>query len=145
MTAETYSIIIFWSEEDEAFLAKVTELPGCMAHGETREEAMQEIKIAIGNWLETANALGREIPKPMHFTDFEKMADQGGEESLKEIEARFPDWMKSAMPAIAPALVEALAKEIAKSGQDVSISYDWVRQGLVWATRSRQQEQTSKR
>jgi predicted RNase H-like HicB family nuclease len=69
MTAETYSIIIFWSEEDEAFFAKVTELPGCMAHGETREEAMQEIKIAIENWLETANALGREIPKPMHFTD----------------------------------------------------------------------------
>ncbi|VVB84231.1 HicB_like antitoxin of bacterial toxin-antitoxin system [uncultured archaeon] len=59
-----YAIEIFYSEEDEGYIAVVPELPGCSAFGETEEEALREIKIAIDLWLETAKKDGREIPKP---------------------------------------------------------------------------------
>ena len=59
-----YAIEIFYSEEDEGYIAVVPELPGCSAFGKTEEEALREIKIAIELWLETAKKEGREIPKP---------------------------------------------------------------------------------
>lgn len=60
-----YTIEIFYSEEDEGYIAVVPELPGCSAFGETEEEALKEIKTAIELWIEVAKEEGREIPKPM--------------------------------------------------------------------------------
>ncbi|RLI77118.1 type II toxin-antitoxin system HicB family antitoxin [Archaeoglobales archaeon] len=60
-----YTIEIFYSEEDEGYIAVVPELPGCSAFGETPEKALEEVKIAIELWLEAARKEGREIPKPM--------------------------------------------------------------------------------
>ena len=59
-----YAIEIFYSEEDEGYIAVVPELPGCSAFGESEERALQEIKTAIDLWLTTAKNIGREIPKP---------------------------------------------------------------------------------
>ena len=59
-----YAIEIFFSDEDEGFIAVVPELPGCSAFGETEEEALQEVKVAIDLWLDTARKEGREIPEP---------------------------------------------------------------------------------
>lgn len=59
-----YAIEIFYSEEDEGYIAIVPELPECSAFGETEEEALKEIKIAIDLWLETAKKDGRVIPEP---------------------------------------------------------------------------------
>jgi predicted RNase H-like HicB family nuclease len=59
-----YEIIIYWSEQDSAFLAEVPELPGCMADGNTRQEALQNAEIIIDEWIETAREIGREIPEP---------------------------------------------------------------------------------
>ncbi|GAQ95149.1 predicted nuclease of the RNAse H fold, HicB family [Thermodesulfovibrio aggregans] len=59
-----YEIIIYWSEEDEAFIAEVPELPGCMADSKTYEEAVNNVKVVIEEWIETAKSLGREIPQP---------------------------------------------------------------------------------
>ena len=59
-----YEIIIFWSEEDSAYVADVPELPGCMAHGASYEEALVNAQQAINLWVETARDLGRKIPKP---------------------------------------------------------------------------------
>ena len=59
-----YEIIIYWSEEDQAFIAEVPELPGCMADGETHVEAVKNAEQVIDEWIETAKSLGREIPKP---------------------------------------------------------------------------------
>lgn len=56
-----YAIEIFYSDEDEGFIAVVPELAGCSAFGETEEEALSEVKVAIGLWLETARQEGREI------------------------------------------------------------------------------------
>ena len=60
-----YAIEIFYSEEDEGFIAVVPELPGCSAFGETEERALKEVKAAMRLWLETAKEIGREIPVPM--------------------------------------------------------------------------------
>lgn len=59
-----YEIIIFWSDEDEAFVADVPELPGCMAHGSSHAEALASAEEAIVLWLETARESGRAIPQP---------------------------------------------------------------------------------
>ncbi|MCK4403343.1 MAG: type II toxin-antitoxin system HicB family antitoxin [Dehalococcoidia bacterium] len=63
--ASRYAIEIFYSEEDEGYIATVPELPGCSAFGETEEEALKEVKVAIDLWLETAEKEGREIPLPL--------------------------------------------------------------------------------
>ncbi len=59
-----YEIILFWSDEDDAFIADVPELPGCMADGFTRQEALVHAEEVIETWIETARSLGRSIPKP---------------------------------------------------------------------------------
>ena len=64
MTLIKYELIIYWSEEDQAFIVEVPELPGCMADGETYEQAVTNAKIVIGQWIETARELGKPIPEP---------------------------------------------------------------------------------
>jgi predicted RNase H-like HicB family nuclease len=59
-----YEVIVYWSEEDEAYIAEVPELPGCMADGATYEGALKNVQGIISEWIETAQALGREIPAP---------------------------------------------------------------------------------
>jgi len=59
-----YEILIYWSNEDECFLAEVPELPGCMAHGDTYKEALKNAETASKLWIETAKEIGREIPEP---------------------------------------------------------------------------------
>jgi len=59
-----YEIIIYWSEEDKAFIAEVPELPGCAADGATHKEALENVEVIIQEWIETAKELGRTIPKP---------------------------------------------------------------------------------
>jgi len=60
----TYEIIIYWSSEDEAFIAEVPELPGCMAHGPTQETALRECQEAIQLWIDTAQEFGDPVPEP---------------------------------------------------------------------------------
>jgi predicted RNase H-like HicB family nuclease len=59
-----YEIIIFWSSEDNSFVAEVPELPGCMADGKTYQEALSNAEKIIDEWIETATRLGRPIPQP---------------------------------------------------------------------------------
>lgn len=59
-----YELIIYWREEDQAFIAEVPELPGCMADGETYQEAVANAQVVINEWIETAQELGRPIPEP---------------------------------------------------------------------------------
>ena len=64
MSESKYEMIIYWSDEDKAFLVEVPELPGCMADGETRVEAIKNANEVIGLWIETAQSHKWEIPKP---------------------------------------------------------------------------------
>lgn len=59
-----YEVIIYWSEEDNAFVAEVPELAGCMADGATYQEALASAEIVIQEWIDTATELGRPIPQP---------------------------------------------------------------------------------
>lgn len=59
-----YEIILYWSDEDGAFIAEVPELPGCAADGPTRQEALANAEIVMSEWLETARELGRTVPEP---------------------------------------------------------------------------------
>jgi len=59
-----YERIIYWSENDNKFIIEVPELAGCMADGETAEQALQNAEVVISEWIETAKEIGREIPQP---------------------------------------------------------------------------------
>jgi predicted RNase H-like HicB family nuclease len=125
----TYSVMIFWSDDDAAFIATVPDLPGCMAHGETRALAIKQIEIAIQNWLDTARDIGREIPSPpKDMAAYIKELDRKAQQTI-EI------GIKNAMPSI----LDALAKEMAKTGEDVWFS--WSRtHGIRWMIRENQKE-----
>ena len=59
-----YEIILYWSNEDRAYIAEVPELPGCAADGKTYKEALANVEVIIGEWLATAKELKRPIPEP---------------------------------------------------------------------------------
>jgi predicted RNase H-like HicB family nuclease len=59
-----YEIIIYWSEEDQAYIAEVPELPGCAADGKTYKQALANVEVIIQEWIETAKELKRSIPEP---------------------------------------------------------------------------------
>jgi len=59
-----YEIIIYWSKEDNAFIAEVPELAGCMADGKSYKQALENVEIIIEEWMETAKSIGRPIPEP---------------------------------------------------------------------------------
>jgi predicted RNase H-like HicB family nuclease len=59
-----YEIILYWSADDDTFIAEVPELPGCAADGTTRSEALANVETVIQEWIETARELGRAIPEP---------------------------------------------------------------------------------
>ena len=59
-----YEVILYWSDIDNAFIAEVPELPGCMADGKTRLEAIQNVEVIISDWIEIAKEDGEEIPVP---------------------------------------------------------------------------------
>ena len=61
---QKYEIIIYWSQEDDTFVADVPELPGCMAHGKTHESALGNAKAAIRLWIKTAREFNDPIPEP---------------------------------------------------------------------------------
>jgi predicted RNase H-like HicB family nuclease len=62
--ASKYEVIIYWSEEDLAFVAEVPELPGCASDGATSQAALRNVQVAIREWIQTARSLGRPVPEP---------------------------------------------------------------------------------
>jgi len=64
MNLNKYQMIIYWSDEDDSYLIEVPELPGCMADGKTRQEALANAETIIQEWMETAHELGRSVPMP---------------------------------------------------------------------------------
>ena len=63
-TEYRYEVIIYWSAEDQAFVAEVPELPGCAADGPNQRAALHNAQVVIQEWIETAKELGRPIPEP---------------------------------------------------------------------------------
>ena len=67
MRATTHTQSLAWSDEDKCYVVKVPDLPGCMAHGKTRQEAVKMAEEAIELWLETAREDGVPVPQPRSF------------------------------------------------------------------------------
>lgn len=63
---DRYPVELFWSDEDDGYMAVVPDLPGCSAFGATREEAASEVQHAIAAWIDAAKAAGNSIPQPGH-------------------------------------------------------------------------------
>lgn len=59
-----YEVILYWSEEDNIFVSEVPELPGCMAHGDTQEASLANVKEAMQLWIDTAEEFGDPVPEP---------------------------------------------------------------------------------
>ncbi len=59
-----HEVIIYWSKDDEGFIAEVPELPGCAADGSTRQAALKNVDVVIREWIQTAKSLGRAISEP---------------------------------------------------------------------------------
>lgn len=59
-----YEVIIYWSDEDQAFIAEAPELAGCMADGKTHGDALTNLEVVVSEWIETAKDLGRAVPEP---------------------------------------------------------------------------------
>jgi predicted RNase H-like HicB family nuclease len=64
MSKYKYEVIIYWSNEDEVYIAEVPELLGCMADGESYADALGNVEVVIAEWIETGTKLGRAIPAP---------------------------------------------------------------------------------
>ena len=64
MQMHKYEVVIHWSETDHAFIAEAPQLPGCIAHGDTRQEAVRQIDQAIRLWTDTAREFGDPVPEP---------------------------------------------------------------------------------
>lgn len=65
-----YEVILYWSREDETFVAEAPELPGCAADGATRQEALANLETVLGEWIDAARGLGREILEPKARREF---------------------------------------------------------------------------
>jgi predicted RNase H-like HicB family nuclease len=79
MKPHDYAVQIVWSNEDQAYLASAFELAGCMADGQSPEEALSNLRCVITEWLEIAKEEDRKIPAPMSTEDFEKLAAKQNE------------------------------------------------------------------
>ena len=86
MKATDYPMLIVWSEEDQAYLARVIDLPGCIADGTDPHEALANAVVVISEWIETAQQLGREVPKPSDDTAFRESLTEAVEQQQKEFE-----------------------------------------------------------
>jgi predicted RNase H-like HicB family nuclease len=86
MKSYDYSVNIVWSQEDGAYIAGAPELPGCLADGQTREEALANLRVVVNEWLETAKADGQEIPQPMSTQDYENLAVAQAEALRQQIQ-----------------------------------------------------------
>lgn len=64
MKTNNFAVLLYWSDEDKAFIAEVSELAGCMADGPTYQAALANVEVIIQEWIETARAMGRRIPEP---------------------------------------------------------------------------------
>jgi predicted RNase H-like HicB family nuclease len=64
MQVSRFGLVIYWSEEDQAFIAEIPELPGCAADGKTYRQALANVEVIIREWIATAQELGRPIPQP---------------------------------------------------------------------------------
>lgn len=110
-----YPLVILWSEEDEAYLVRVPDLPGCMADGPTQEAALANARVVIQEWIETANEEGRGIPVPLDNRRFVLNMEESAvqqhamfEQAVQEVAGEL---VKEMLPEIVAKVTQRLSEE----------------------------------
>ena len=109
-----YEIIIYWSDEDQSFIAEVPELAGCMADGQTPEEALANLRVVAREWLEVARDEGRPIPPPMTIEDMERLDQRLKTNAERQIKAAVQQALQQ---AVVQAVVQQAADRLGGHGQ----------------------------
>ncbi len=120
MASKNYSVEMMWSEDDGVYLAQVRELPGCVADGETLEEAFQNIVTVKNEWLETAAEEGREIPEPLTVNLLARNAQMAHEQLQTQIGNR----IREAVGQILENVESQQSQNISPTHPRLSMSFD---------------------
>jgi predicted RNase H-like HicB family nuclease len=116
MSTLQYSVRIMWSNDDECFVARCLELPGCAADGETFLEAAESMDMAIQGWVETAKSEKRKLPKVIDEGSLEKAAEEHTraiqEQIQKEASVMFQQAINSVLPKLAKQLEEKILSQL---------------------------------
>ena len=107
-----YSVNIVWSKEDEAYLAFIPELPGCIADGPTPEEALKEIRVVAEEWVDVAGQEGRKVPSPRSFEDCEKQFKKFQEDVQKHIHTAISKIVETVVPELVGNAIQEILPRI---------------------------------
>lgn len=113
-----YPVIVVWSEVDEAFLAGIPQLAGCVAHGETQTEAVEALVDLADQWVATAKEKGWIIPKPKCSSDLEREHQLQLQRQQEEFSAALKAGVEQSLAKIVPGLVADLLKQFKVSAPD---------------------------
>jgi predicted RNase H-like HicB family nuclease len=102
-----YSVHIVWSQEDGAYVANAAELPGCMADGQSPEEALAELKVVIDEWLATAKEERREIPEPLTAEELHK----GQHQFQKKVQAYIKQGVEVGLQTVLQQFAQAAVQQ----------------------------------
>ncbi len=109
MKPTDYAITIVWSEDDQAYLARVPSLPGCVADGKTREEAVANAVGVIQDWIDTAKELGRPVPSPLSDQDYHQRAREIADKGQALFQKAVNDAVQKALSETEATLREELS------------------------------------
>jgi predicted RNase H-like HicB family nuclease len=123
MKATDYPMLVVWSEADQAYLARVFDLPGCAADGATAEQAVANAQVVIREWLETAQELKRDIPKPSDDAAMERYLVESIEEQRKEFEEAVQSTAREMVDQLLPRLIQQYVEQQKTERRHVFYSY----------------------
>jgi predicted RNase H-like HicB family nuclease len=106
MNATDYPVLLTWSEQDEAYIARVFDLPGCAADGKTPAEAIENVRLSIEEWIETAKDMGFDVPAPQDDTVLEEFARKQNQEQLQRFQEAVQAEVQKAIEKLIPQLTE---------------------------------------
>jgi predicted RNase H-like HicB family nuclease len=106
MKTHEYAVQIVWSKEDQAYLAIPFELAGCVADGQTPEEALANLRVIVEEWLEVAKEQGRKIPAPLSIEDLERLGNKHQAFLRQQVEAAVNAAVENLLGKLATASIE---------------------------------------
>lgn len=118
MSQSHYATFLFWNDQDETFIALAPQLQGCVAHGDTRAEAIENIEASIAEWLQSAKEEGWEIPAPMSDAEYAKQSEENNRRQREEFERNVRETVTTILNRVMPKISEQLFKQLAQASAE---------------------------